>query len=223
MEVIAEYRNEILGSFVCQPLSHEDAPHAVKRCLNQQLSVVAAKIYRLTDSQYYAQISCIERRETAGSQAPFSSPVLSAEKPSTLEQPVLWYDKVCGAVVFRKGKERQYIIIKNLSGHIGFPKGHCEDGESEEETARREVLEEIGISVSLIPGFRCEMHYEAAIEGEILEKTGVYFLAAVNEEAVKIQNEEIPDWWTLPYEEALQKVNFGSDRNILRRAQYYCI
>ena len=90
-------------------------------------------------------------------------------------------------------------------------------------TAVREVRDETGLEIELLPGFRCESHYTAEVDGEIIEKTAVYFLAAVDEEAVSIQEEEIPDWWTLPYEEALVKLNFESDRNILRRAQYYCI
>ena len=33
-------------------------------------------------------------------------------------------------------------LIKNNSGHIGFPKGHIEYGENERETALAEVFEE---------------------------------------------------------------------------------
>ena len=209
MTIIAIYKDHLLEEFEGTILPGEDKPHAVKRILEEKFSVVAAKIFQLEDGRFLANITCV----SDGGQSP-------CKKAAA---PVLQYDKVCGAVVFRKGDPRKYIIIENLSGHIGFPKGHCEDGETEEMTALREVREETGLEVTLLPNFRCESHYTAMVDGEWIEKTAVYFLAAVDEEAVTIQEEEIPDWWTLSYEEALEKLNFESDRNILRKAQYYCI
>ena len=46
------------------------------------------------------------------------------------------FEKLCGAVTYcRENGIIKYILIKNLSGHIGFPKGHSENGESEQQTA----------------------------------------------------------------------------------------
>ena len=216
MEIIVTYKSKLLETITGVALEGEDKPHAVKRILEEKYSVVAAKIFLLENEQFLAEITCsvenlLHRGQTPCQQATWGL------------TPVLQYDKVCGAVVFRKGEPRRYIIIENLSGHIGFPKGHCEDMETEEMTAIREVKEETGLDIELLPDFRCEEHYKAEVDGELIEKTAVYFLAAVDKEAIKIQEEEIPDWWTLTYEEALAKLNFESDRNILRRAQYYCI
>jgi hypothetical protein len=65
------------------------------------------------------------------------------------------YESSCGAVVFRDIKgEIRYLLIKNRrSAHWGFPKGHIEMGETPQQTAMREVLEETGIHVKLIDGF----------------------------------------------------------------------
>jgi bis(5'-nucleosidyl)-tetraphosphatase len=216
VEITVVYKGILLGEIVGDVLPGEDGPHGVKRLLAENFSAVAAKIFELADGRFWAEITCSVENLPDRGQTPCNKPAPSAP-------PVLQYDKVCGAVVFRRGGPRRYIIIENLSGHIGFPKGHCEDGETEEMTAVREVREETGLEIELLPGFRCESHYTAEVDGEIIEKTAVYFLAAVDEEAASIQEEEIPDWWTLPYEEALVKLNFESDRNILRRAQYYCI
>ena len=206
MEIIVTYEGKLLGKIEGVVLEGEDKPHAVKRTLEDKYSAVAAKIFLLESGQFLAEITCsVENLQHRGL------------------TPVLQYDKVCGAVVFRKGEPRRYIIIKNLSGHIGFPKGHCENMETEEMTAIREVKEETGLDIQLLPDFRCEAHYTAEVDGALIDKTAVYFLAAVNEESITIQKEEIPDWWTLTYKEALEKLNFESDRNILRRAQYYCI
>ena len=60
------------------------------------------------------------------------------------------YENSCGAVVFRDIRgEVRYLLIKNKrSAHWGFPKGHIEPGETKEETALREVLEETGLHTS---------------------------------------------------------------------------
>ena len=45
----------------------------------------------------------------------------------------------CGAIVFtRQGGQRRYLIVQSLEGWCGFPKGHTEPGETEEETARED-------------------------------------------------------------------------------------
>ncbi|HIU30213.1 MAG TPA: NUDIX domain-containing protein, partial [Candidatus Egerieisoma faecipullorum] len=70
------------------------------------------------------------------------------------------FEKLCGAVTYcRENGIIKYILIKNLSGHIGFPKGHSENGESEQETAQREVYEETGLKPVLLTDFRHTFQY----------------------------------------------------------------
>ena len=46
------------------------------------------------------------------------------------------YEKSCGAVVFTKiNNEIRYVLVQQSEGFHGFPKGHMEDGETEEQTA----------------------------------------------------------------------------------------
>ena len=45
------------------------------------------------------------------------------------------YEKSCGAVVYTvRDGTFLYLLIRNRSGHIGFPKGHVELGEDERES-----------------------------------------------------------------------------------------
>ncbi|MBD3304395.1 NUDIX domain-containing protein, partial [Candidatus Woesearchaeota archaeon] len=48
-----------------------------------------------------------------------------------------------GGIIFNNGK---YLLVKHKEGgHWDFPKGHAEEGETEEETALREIYEETGL------------------------------------------------------------------------------
>ena len=56
------------------------------------------------------------------------------------------HEKSCGAICYTReeGAPRVLVICHRYGGHWAFPKGHVEAGESEEETAMREVREETG-------------------------------------------------------------------------------
>ena len=84
--------------------------------------------------------------------------------------------KSCGAVIFRRDKEgvRLLCLYQRRSGTYSIPKGHMEAFESEQEAARREIFEETGLSLSLLPGVRETVDY--AIDGG-MHKTVVFFLA----------------------------------------------
>ena len=71
------------------------------------------------------------------------------------------YEKSCGAVVFRKyhGNIELLLIKHVVGGHWSFPKGHVEPGETEEQTALREIKEETGIDVELNTSFREVVSY----------------------------------------------------------------
>ena len=51
------------------------------------------------------------------------------------------HEKSCGGIVYRKFHgNTEILLIKHVkSGYWSFPKGHVENGETEEETAKREI------------------------------------------------------------------------------------
>ncbi|MGM9680631.1 MAG: NUDIX domain-containing protein, partial [Eubacteriales bacterium] len=71
------------------------------------------------------------------------------------------------------------LLLQRRSNTWSFPKGHMEAGESEAETAIREIREETGFHVTLHPDFRGEIHYPIA---QKIEKRVVLFLAKVEGE-----------------------------------------
>lgn len=126
-------------------------------------------------------------------------------------------ERSCGAVVWRKrGGRRHYLIIQNRSGHNGFPKGHMEYGESESQTALREIKEETSLDVVLDTSFRAEYRY--LVDGYI-HKSALYFLASYTDGSFRPQKGEVYGIWLLPYEEALEQLDYEQDRRILRQAE----
>lgn len=138
------------------------------------------------------------------------------------------FEKLCGAVTYcRENGIIKYILIKNQSGHIGFPKGHSENGESEQQTAQREVYEETGLKPVLLTDFRHTFQYVAPSEangslpGADMHKLAVYFAARFTPEEIPqitIQEEEVLKWWFVPYDEAMKLLNKNADKRMLELA-----
>lgn len=132
------------------------------------------------------------------------------------------YERSCGAVVFRiiNGVTRFLLIRNRRSVNWGFPKGHMETGETPEETAIREVLEETGINIKILPGFVCKSEYK--IQGRI-EKMVNIFLASTTDTKTFIQKEEVEDYVWLRYDDALKTLKFENDKSILENAKKYLV
>ncbi|NLL63874.1 MAG: NUDIX domain-containing protein [Ruminococcaceae bacterium] len=135
---------------------------------------------------------------------------------------VCYYERSCGAIVFRKiNEEYRYLIVKNRrSTHWSFPKGHIEIGETEEETAKREVFEETGISIEIIPEFSKISEY--MIQNRV-EKTVKIFVASTVDVNTVIQEEEIEDYAWLTFSELLNRLHFDNDKDIVTEAHNFLI
>ena len=132
-------------------------------------------------------------------------------------------ERSCGAVVFtRENGERRYVIIRETEGFCGFPKGHMETGETEEETALREIEEETGLYVTLIDGFRAEDSHALLREGRPdTTKHITYFLAEYAGQTPCPQAGEVTEIMLLSYPEALAVFQYESSRRILGEAEQF--
>lgn len=131
------------------------------------------------------------------------------------------HEKSCGAVVFtRTDKGVKYLLIANLKGIYGFPKGHVEAGETEEQTALREIREETGLRVTLVPGFRAVDEHLIPEKQDTMKQI-VYFLAAYEGQEVAYQKEELSGAYLVSYEEAMGMFQFESSRRILTEANHF--
>lgn len=126
------------------------------------------------------------------------------------------FQKSCGAVIFRKtGNGPETLLVRQRKGHWSFPKGHTEGLETEEETALREILEETGLHVRLLAGFRTEYTYE---KEPGVHKNVVFLLGESTEEELRYQKEELRDAGWLSPNEALLHITYERDRKVFREA-----
>jgi NADH pyrophosphatase NudC (nudix superfamily) len=118
-----------------------------------------------------------------------------------------------GSVIYKKVKNTiEYVIIHQIHGnHFGFPKGHIETNETLEETIKRECLEEVGIDIEII-GY--PMHNDYQIKDNI-EKEVIYMLSQTQASNLVYQKEELYDALFLSYEEAIKKLTYQRDQEIL--------
>ena len=132
------------------------------------------------------------------------------------------YEKSCGAVVFTKiGTDIRYLLVSNLNGFYGFPKGHIEGTESEIETALREISEETGLTVRLIDGFRTEDTHSFMRNSEARLKHIVYFLAEYSDQVPTAQEAELSSVHLMDYETAISVFQFESSKRLLTEAHNF--
>ena len=132
-------------------------------------------------------------------------------------------EKSCGAVVVRTEEGgRRYLLTCSKKGDWGFPKGHMEKGETEHETALREILEETGLKVTFTDGFRRTDAYMILQKGvPAIDKHVVYFLAHYGEGTPVPQESEVSEIGLFAYEDAMNRLSFDSARRILAAAERF--
>ncbi|MGI5959558.1 MAG: bis(5'-nucleosyl)-tetraphosphatase [Massiliimalia sp.] len=128
------------------------------------------------------------------------------------------YEKSCGAVVFRKYHgNTELLLIKHANGgHWSFPKGHVEPGETEIETAIREVKEETGIDIMVDASFREIVSYSPKKD---TQKDVVYFLAMAKNYNFTPQPEEIAQIKWVEISRVHSILSYDNDRQLVNRAK----
>lgn len=125
-------------------------------------------------------------------------------------------EKSCGAVVWRlRDGHREYLIEHMKKGHLSIPKGHVEAGETEEQTALREIREETNLEVRLDTRFRHVVTYSPSAD---VIKDVVFFTAEALPGPMVNQEAEVSALSWMPYEEAVAAVTYPTDKETLEQA-----
>ena len=129
-----------------------------------------------------------------------------------------------GAILYNIENETIiFLLLHYFQGHWDFPKGNKEKGESDIDTALREVTEETGINdVTFLEGFKKEIFYKYKRNNHLISKKVVYFLAKSNSIDVVLSSEHLDFVWE-PYEEALRKITYKNSKEILSEGYKFLI
>jgi len=120
------------------------------------------------------------------------------------------FEKSCGCVIINDDK---VLLVKQVDGHWGFPKGHIEENETEEETAIREVYEETNLQVEIFSDFYKKVTYSPR---ENVMKDVIFFLARPKSIDTKPQEAEISKVEWVSFDEALNILTYEDTKNILK-------
>jgi 8-oxo-dGTP pyrophosphatase MutT (NUDIX family) len=134
-----------------------------------------------------------------------------------------------GAVVYKieNGVTFFLLVYSARNKEWGFPKGHIEEGETDKETARREIFEETGIQdLTFIDGFKSTDSYMIKgvlphTKGSIIKKNVIYYLCYTESDFKNPDDAEIGQCRWLSYDEALEKLAHEQQKNVLNSAKKY--
>ena len=112
---------------------------------------------------------------------------------------------------------KEFLLLHYPMGHWGFPKGHVEDGETEIETAKREMKEETGLDVEILFGFKSEISYFYKNKGKLSHKRVVFFVGTVKDTNVKLSFEHDGYKWA-NIEETKKTLTYENEKKVFERA-----
>jgi len=129
-----------------------------------------------------------------------------------------------GGIVFSGDK---VLVLRNHKGGWVFPKGHVELGESHEQAALREVLEESGVHATIVgPAGTSTFHFYSYLDRAVHRKI-VYWFEMETADTVVSVNRELQGGAFVDPAEALHLLSFANDVGNLkavleRRAGHVC-
>ena len=108
----------------------------------------------------------------------------------------------------------EVLMIAMKSDRRSFPKGHIMPWETREAAAVREIREETGIQVKILPDF-CS---QVASARKTDKRSVFFFLAEYDQGNLSAQEEEIDETFWVPADEAADLISFANDRTMYQAA-----
>ncbi len=101
----------------------------------------------------------------------------SRKKPSIQE---IVREPTAGGIVFRHGEKGvEILLIQDAKDRWTIPKGHIEEGETAQQTAKREIGEEAGLKEVDVLGWLGKIHFRyRRIDKLVLMTTQIYLVRA---------------------------------------------
>ena len=130
-----------------------------------------------------------------------------------------------GGIIYRiENEQPQFLLIKNSAfkdphkTYWGFPKGHLEKGESDEEAALREVKEETDVDVEVIKIIDKVAYPFQHPQNGLTKKQVSDFLMRYLDGEAKAQEKELLELGWFNVDDALQILSFEQNKTLLKKA-----
>jgi 8-oxo-dGTP pyrophosphatase MutT (NUDIX family) len=118
-------------------------------------------------------------------------------------------DEVAVIVPVKRGPDGERVL--------GLPKGHPDRGETAEQAAKREVVEETGLEAELIEPLG-EVHYYYQRKGRRISKTVAFFLFEYRSGDLADHDHEVEEARWMPLREASSALTYAGEREMVVRA-----
>ena len=119
-------------------------------------------------------------------------------------------EKSCGTIIIENNK---VLLIQQTDNAWGFPKGHIENNETEQETAIRETKEETNLDVEIISNKKYIINYKISNE---IDKEVVFFLAKKTSDKIKKQDEEIKNIKWVDLNQAFDIITYENTKDLYK-------
>jgi len=118
-------------------------------------------------------------------------------------------DEVIVVVPVKRDASRQRVLA--------LPKGHLDQGETDEAAAVREVAEETGVNAELIEKLG-DVEYSYERRGRRRAKRVAFYLFEYRSGSLEDHDHEIEEARWMPLEQAAEQLTYPGEREIVRRA-----
>ncbi len=111
------------------------------------------------------------------------------KKPSIQE---IVREPTAGGIVFRRNEknEVEILLIQDAKDRWTIPKGHIEEGETAQQTAKREIGEEAGLHDTEVHGWLGKIHFRYRRVDKLVLMTTQIYLVKARGDTNAIQKEE---------------------------------
>ncbi|MCA9357156.1 NUDIX domain-containing protein [Candidatus Kaiserbacteria bacterium] len=130
-------------------------------------------------------------------------------------------DKSFGIIPITKVEGKWKVFLIHQFSRIGnnsywiFPKGHSENSETQIETAKRELFEEVGMTADrILPEPTFSLKYVFSFDGVRINKEVIFYLGIISDTKINLQTSEVKEagWYTI--EEAAERLDYQDTKSM---------